>query len=745
MRTGAFWLLLLISGTLQTQTIKGKLFGETAEGREILPGGTVQWIAGNGVAIVNENGVFELQAGGVTDRRIVASFSGFRSDTIAWDGRSYQSITLKPATTHLSGVTVTDRSGAFLSQTSVNKLEVINQKELSKAACCDLAGCFGTTATVQPHTTNIVTNSQELRILGLSGVYNQVLIDGLPMVQGLTYTYGISTYPGPVVENIYVSKGTTSVLQGFESISGQINLDTRHPDKANRLHLNAYVNSFGEKHLNASGASAVGKNQKWHTLLALHSVQPAARTDGNHDGFLDLPLLTRYMAYNKWTYGNEAETGISARFGLRFVNEKRIGGQMEYRGNGDKGSGQVYGQYVTFNQPEAYAKVNYRLSARHALALAASGSLHEQDAWFGTLAYTGKQEMAYINFQHELNWRQHQLKYGVSYRYQEVREDIRFTMPDPAKTFAGPYKTQLRVPGVFAENTFHWADDKVVLITGARMDRHQEEGWYFTPRTMLKYAINDQHTFRASAGTGWRQVNLFSEQPVILTSSRNIVFQEKLRPEEAMNWGVSHTWRFETGITKGTLSADFYQTRFRNQFFPDYDMGPSDIVIRNFDGLSRSNGVQVDALFVFHQQLEVRAAYNYLDVYRHENGAKVVLPFNPRNRLMSAVSFRTSNNKWQADVNAHWFDRMRLPDTQGNPLPYRRPSHSDPYTTVNMQGTFRLNTFEIYAGCENIGNYRQPDPIISAGNPFGPHFDLSSVWGPTRGREFYLGVRYAIK
>ncbi len=737
--------LLLLTGTLHAQTIKGKLFGETGDGREILPGGTVQWITGGTVAGVNENGVYELPASTASDKRIVASFAGYRSDTIVWDGRAYLSITLKRAATDLTGVTVTGRRGAFISGTSVNKLEVINQQELSKAACCDLAGCFGTTASVQPQTTNIVTNSQELRILGLSGVYNQVLIDGLPMIQGLTYTYGISTYPGTVVENIYVSKGTTSVLQGYESISGQINLDTRHPDKANKLHLNAYINSFGEKHLNASGATAIGKNKKWHTLLALHSVQPSARIDGNNDGFLDLPLLTRYMAYNKWKYGNDAEVGLSAQFGLRFVNEQRIGGQKHYQGNGDKGSDQIYGQYVTFNQPEAYAKLNYRLSDRQAIALHTSGSLHQQDAWFGTLAYTGRQEMAYINLQHEVNWSKHLLKYGVSYRYQDVKEDIRFTVPDPSKTYAGKYLTQLRVPGVFAENMFNWADNKVVLITGARMDRHQEEGWYFTPRAMLKYAFHPNHTFRASAGTGWRQVNLFSEQPVILTSSRNIVFTEALRPEEAMNWGVSHTWQFEKGITKGTLSADFYQTRFRNQFFPDYDLDPSKIVIRNFDGVSRSNGVQVDALFVFQQQLEVRAAYNYLDVYRKENGAKVALPFNPRNRLMSAVSYRTRNNKWQADVNAHWFDHMRLPSTAGNPEPYRRPALSNPYTTVNMQGTFRLNTLEFYAGCENIGNYRQPDPIISAKNPFGPYFDLSSVWGPTRGREFYFGIRYSIK
>lgn len=746
MRKGALLPLLLLTGTLNAQIIKGKLFGESDDGKEILPGGTVQWIAGGPAVVVNENGVFELQLNGVTDKRVIAICAGYRTDTISLNDRTYLSITLKKAVAELSGVTVTSRKGALISGAAVVKTEIINQRELSKAACCDLAGCFGTQASVQPQTTNVVTNSQELRILGLSGVYNQVLVDGMPMIQGLTYTYGISTYPGTVVENIYVAKGTTSVLQGFESISGQINLITRHPDKTDRLHLNAYINSFGEKHFNANVATAVGKNKKWHTLLAMHSVQPSSRADGNKDGFLDLPLLTRYMVYNKWKYGNETEQGFNAQIGLRFVNEKRLGGQNGYHENKDKGSGQLYGQYVSFNQPEVYSKLGHRFSAKHAVTLALSGSVHNQDSWFGTLSYTGRQQMAYANLQHEMLWKRHTLKYGLSYRYQELTEDIRFAVPEPAKTYSGNYLTRLRVPGVFAENTFNMADDKVVLIAGVRMDRHQSEGWYVTPRSMLKYAINEHHTFRASAGTGWRQVNLFGEQPAILTSSRNIVFTEALKPEQAMNWGVSHTWSFDIGTaTSGTLSADFFQTRFQNQFFPDYDKDPSKIIIQNFEGVSRSNGLQADAAFTFFKQLEVRAAYNYLDVFRKEGKTKVILPFNPRNRAMSALSYRTANSRWQADVNAHWFDKMRLPDTQANPEPYRRPSSSSPYTTVSAQGTFRLKTLELYAGCENIGNYRQPNAIISADNPFGPYFDLSSVWGPTRGREFYMGIRYSIK
>jgi outer membrane receptor for ferrienterochelin and colicin len=238
---------------------------------------------------------------------------------------------------------------------------------------------------------------------------------------------------------------------------------------------------------------------------------------------------------------------------------------------------------------------------------------------------------------------------------------------------------------------------------------------------------------------------LFSEQANLLVSSRNIVFAEPLKPEAAFNWGVSHTYRFTLGSMVGTLSGDFYSTLFSNQFFPDYDKEPTKVIIRNFTGDSRSNGLQLEASFIFFKQLELRTAYNYLDVYRMENDRKNDIPFNPRNRAMGAASYRTKSNKWQGDINVHWFDAMRLPDTHSNPVAYQRASYSTPYATLNIQATFRWRTLDLYAGCENLTNYRQANPIISADNPFGKYFDLSSVWGPTRGREIYAGVRYSIK
>ncbi|MBX2905842.1 MAG: carboxypeptidase-like regulatory domain-containing protein [Taibaiella sp.] len=743
----AIAMLLLAQTTLcHGQTIKGKLFGEQGGNREILPGGVVHWLGTTRAAIANGNGVFELKDDGITDRRLVAEMMGYETDTISPGAKTYLSIVLQANSKTLDGVVIRDKSGAYISSLSVNKTEVINQHELSKAACCDLAGCFGTQASVQPQTTNVITNAQELRILGLSGVYNQLLFDGLPMLQGVTYTYGVSTYPGTIVDKIYVSKGTASVLQGYESISGQVNLISMQPSRADKLYLNGYMNSFGERHLNANLALPVGKAAKWHTLLAGHMVQPAGRIDRNNDNFMDLPMLTRYMGYNKWTYGNDAEKGFAFQGGIRLVSEKRVGGQMPYDPSRDQGSNTIYGQVVSYTQPEAYAKTSYRFSEAHALALSIAATGHEQRSWFGVTSYNASQQTAYANLQGEMRWhKEHDLKYGLSYRYQQLKEDISFADTLFARTFAGLYTTSLSVPGLFAENTFRWFDDKIVLITGARLDRHQEWGLYLTPRALIKYAPDEKNTTRASAGRGWRQVNLFSEQMNLLISSRNIVIMEKLKPEDAFNWGVSHTYRFSLSNVTGTLSGDFYNTRFFNQVFPDYDSDPTKALISNFGGISVSNGLQAEASFTFYKRLDARVAYNYLDVYRVEQGSKKRLPFNPRHRLMGALSYRTENKKWQADANVHWFDAMRLPDTRSNPAEYVRPLYSVPYYTLNVQGTFRWRAMEVYAGCENVFNYTQPNPIISAANPFGPYFDISSVWGPTRGREFYVGVRYKLK
>ena len=733
-------LTFLVPFSLFGQSIKGKIFGETPSGNEILPGATLTLLGTTQGVVSNEFGVFELTVPNAAEARLVVSFLGFQADTVAVQGRTYFSIYLSPDSKNLEAATiVAKQGGSFISALQGIKVEVINQKELTKAACCDLAGCFETQGTIQAQTTNLLLNSKELRILGLSGTYNQILVDGMPMILGGSFTYGISSIPGTLVDQIFVAKGANSVLQGFESISGQVNvvLKDPKPDKEKVL-LNAYLNSFGEKHLNANFSTTLGKN--WKSLTSLHLVQPAGKRDRDEDTFLDLPLLTRLAIYQKFTLGDEQTAGWSSKIGLRYLDEKRIGGQSNFDAKRDQGSNQVYGQVVQYQQPELYTKTAYRFNPQSKISLIASAFQHQQSAWFGVTQYESKHLNAYANLQYEQLWAQkHDLKFGFSYRHLNLAESIRFSNNDLERTFAGDYLRQERTPGMFAENVFNF--DQFSIIAGARVDHHRQFGWQFVPRLTLRYNAGDATVIRANVGRGLRSVNLFAENISLLISSRDIQFAEKLDLEKAWNTGINLTHTASGENLVATFSTDLYHTRFQNQIFPDYDSDPSLAIIQNFRGTSISNGFQFDAKFVVAKIFEAKFAYNFLDVYRRTGEQKIQLPFNAKHRLMAAFSYEPKNKQWHADVNMHWMGPQRLPDTRSLPQSFQQPEFSRAFSVANVQFTKVWKKLDIYAGCENLFDFRQIRPIINWQNPFGDYFDTAFAWGPTRGRELYVGMR----
>jgi outer membrane receptor for ferrienterochelin and colicins len=735
-----FIVSLLFPLGISAQNILGKV---TNEKKEALIGANVYWLNTTIGVTTGNKGEFEISTQDISVKKLIASYVGHSPDTIEITNQTFVEFRLKESQNLNEVIVQGQRDGVIISDINPIKTEQITQTELGKAACCDLAGCFETQTTVQPQTTNVITNSKELRILGLSGVYNQVLIDGFPMIQGLTYTYGISSIPGTLVDNIYVSKGANSVLQGYESISGQINVETKDPDDTDRLFLNAYINNFFEKHLNANYAF---KHGKWSNLTAVHTVQPANKVDRDNDNFLDLPLLTRYMISNKWKYGNDKDWGFNSQIGLRFFNEQRIGGQTFFNSDIDKGSSSIYGQSVNTNQPEIWAKTGYRLNDKHNIVLFTSAFHQQQDSYFGTVKYNARQSNFYGNIQYELNYARHNLKTGISYRHLNLNEEIAFTDTFLLRTYAGNYQRLENIPGLFAENTMRFFDDKLTWIAGVRGDYHNQFGFQFTPRTLLKYDLAPKTIVRANIGTGWRTVNLFSENIGLLVSSRDIVFAEQLQPEKALNYGINLTQKFETpdNNLSGYFSADYYRTDFQNQIFPDYDTDPTKAIIQNFTGTSISNGFQAELYLNFYKRFELKTGYNYLDVYREIGETKQLLPFNPMHKLLGTFSYKPLSNKYHFDVNVHWYGEQRLPDTQSNPIEFQRPDFSKPYTIVNAQFTYSFKKVEVYAGCENIFDFRQEQPIVSWQDPFSPYFDTSSVWGPTRGREFYVGLRVRI-
>lgn len=715
----------------------------TNDKNEPLIGATVHWI-GTAVGVATGNhGEFQISSEAILNKKLIARYVGYAPDTLTITNQSFVEFRLTETNALGEVIVEGQRDGVIISDSNPIKTEQITQTELGKSACCDLAGCFETQTTVQPQTTNVITNSKELRILGLSGVYTQVLIDGFPMIQGLSYTYGISSIPGTLVDNIYVSKGANSVLQGFESIGGQINVETKDPDKTERLLLNAYMNNFLEKHVNANYAFKKGK---WSNLTAFHTVQPANKIDRDNDNFLDLPLLTRYMISNKWKYGNENNPGWSSQIGVRFFNEQRIGGQTSFNPESDKGSNSVYGQSVNINQPEFWTKTSYRINEKHNIVLFASAFHQQQNSFFGTVKYKAQQTNFYGNLQYELTYAKHELKTGISYRHLKLNEDVAFTESLLARTYAGNYQRLENIPGLFAENTLRFFQNKLTWIAGVRGDNHNQFGFHFTPRTLLKYDIAPKTIVRANLGTGWRTVNLFSENIGLLVSSRDIIFSEQLQPEKAVNFGFNLTQKFETknNNLSGYFSADYYRTEFQNQIFPDYDSDPTKAIIQNFRGRSVSNGFQAELYLKIYKRFELKTGYNFLDVYREIGDTKQLLPFNPRHKFLTTFSYKPLSNKFHFDMNIHWYGEQRLPDTRSNPIEFQRPDFSKPYTIVNAQFTYKFKKFEVYAGCENVFDFRQQQPIISWQDPFSPYFDTSSVWGPTRGREIYVGLRFKL-
>lgn len=724
----------------QAPSVSGFIFN--SEG-EPLAGASVHWLGTSSGQLADSTGYYELPAEG-TANQLVASYVGYRADTMACSPPQRLDFQLQP----LLGETVLvegRRAGIIIKDAAMAKTEQITQTELAKSACCDLAGCFETQATVQAQTTNVVTNAKSLRVLGLSGVYNQVLIDGLPMVQGLSYTYGISSIPGTLVDNIYIAKGANSVLQGYESMSGQINVTTKVPDDTERLLLNAYVNSFQERHFNANYAFQKGK---WSNLTAAHIVRPAERFDRDKDGFLDLPLLSRYSIFNKWKYGQAEAEGWSSSISVRYLDEQRTGGQTGFEPEQHEGGTDVYGQTVHIRQADASAKAGYRFNSRHNIAFMASAFQQQQDAFFGNTAYEAEQLSAYANVQYELNYKTHELKAGLSYRYLNLEEDLAFTDGDPRlqRSYAGNYLREEQIPGVFAEHNSRFFDGKLSWTVGLRHDWHNEFGSIFTPRSMLKYDLMPRSVLRASIGKGWRTVNLFSENIGMLASSRDIIIDEQgLAPEQAINYGLNLTHKFEEEIATGYFSVDYYRTTFQNQVFPDYDQGPSFILVQNFRGPAISNSFQAELYAELGKRWAAKLGYTYLDVYRKLEGDRQVLPFNPKHRFLATLNYEPLSKAFQVDANLHLFGKQRLPTTSQNPASLQRPDFSQAFALLNAQFTYRFSpAFEAYAGGENLLDFRQLQPIIGSNDPFGPYFDTSSAWGPTRGRELYLGLRFRL-
>ncbi|MBN1447654.1 MAG: TonB-dependent receptor [Bacteroidetes bacterium] len=734
-----FITLTVLPSVTAGQDLRGVVRGVDHDTIEPLAGAHVYWLHTKQGVITDASGRFFLHGEGITDRRIVVSHIAYESQTIDAGSRKDIDVTLTSLHQHETDeVEISAQAPDTYVAPMVQKTEVITAEELEHAACCDLSGCFGTTSSVQPEAVDIVTDVRQLSMLGLDGVYTQVLVDNTPhLISGLNSHLGVSFIPGPFIDRITVSKGANSVLQGSESFSGLINVLMHESDENKPLFFNAFTNSFLEQQYNAYVMRASGH---WSGMLAAQGIRRGVRVDRNGDGFLDAPLTDRFSALLKWKYDGEDE-GIISRSGIKYTWEDRLGGQEPYERDQHLGGTGFYGQLMQNRRIELYDKTEFAVGEDQAIIVHAAASLHTQDAWYGTTRYEAEERSAYLDFAYAVPWQEDQkLTIGASYRFSELDELIGLGSNPHDKTYSGSYAFDESVPGVYAENTSHFLDDALTVVAGLRADVHRDHGTIITPRSFARYNLDEMTTLRASVGTAFRVARPFAEHPAVLASWRDVRLPETLDGERALNYGVNLTRFYDAGLFSGTFALDLYRTEFSRQVIAEYDDHPSAILFRNLDGSSASDNILAEVTADL-SWLSTRFSYTYADVYEMRGGERRTLPFVAKHRVLSVLTARSSDDAWQGTVTFEWRGAQRLPETAAYPEEFRLQSQSDPYTLLHLHVQRSWESFDLYAGMENVLDFRQDNPIINAANPFDRYFEPGFSWGPVKGREAYAGIR----
>lgn len=719
-----------------SQTIRGFVYESIDNTERPVSGATVRWLGAEIRAESKTDGTFQIeQYAGI--QKLIVQHSHFDTDTV-----EVTSLPVRISLTRIHQVKGVDISAArpstYFAPTD-QKTEVITAKELEKAACCDLSTCFSTNSSVQPEVTDVITDTRELQMLGLSGIYTQVLVDNVPgLIHGLNQSYGVSFIPGPMIDRIFVVKGASSVLQGYESISGLVNVLLKDGFDSDRLYLNAYMNSFLEKQVNLAFAQAFGT---WSTYFFGHSVQQARRIDLDGNSFLDVPRITRYSFLNKWSYLNE-DAGRRMQFTFKATDEERQGGQFDYTPSLHRGSTSVYGQTIHNRRYEFLNKSEFIFEDVGRLSIHASASYHEQDAVYGATQYDAAQRGVLFDAHYAFEpFEEHTLILGAAYRMLKLEEEITLLQNPLSKTYNGMYASDESIPAVYAEEKMRLFDNQLTLIGGLRFDFHNEHGTVTTPRIFAKYELDAETSIRTTFGAGFHVPHIFSENTFVLSSSRNVIIRAPIEPERAMNYGGSLLRLFSMGELEGSLSIDVFHTQFRNQVVADYDQHVDQIVFENLDDASGSNNLLVELKVKPTHALDTKIAYTFSDVYEKRNGGRKELPFNSRHRFSTALSIAPEDSRWIFSATAEWHGSQRLPDAGLYPVEFRWDNYSKDFLIMNVQATHRWNYFEVYAGIENLFNYTQPNPIINARQPFAQYFEPNFTWGPVKGREIYAGLR----
>lgn len=717
--------LLMAQGQLE-----GKILD--TDGETGLPGASVYWAGTTTGTSTNAAGYFGLRKTRSTNLLII-SFIGYRTDTIEVPGsETYIEHTLT-AGADAGEVTVMGRQpGTHISRMEPMLTINIAQEEFKKAACCNLSESFETNASVDVNYSDAVTGAKQIQLLGLAGTYVQLMTENYPALYGLASAYGLNYIPGPWMESIQVSKGPASVRNGYEAITGQINVEFKKPATSEKIFINGFLNDAYRRELNLNSSAVF--NEKLSTMIMAHAAANDRLTDHNGDGFRDEPNARQYHLFNRWDYMTDVFT---FRTGVRVLQEERISGQVTYNAALPDTWSDGYGIKIKTTRAEAFSKVGVVFPADRSMTLGwiQNASLHEQEASFGYTGYDGSQKSYYSTLLYQ--WApllsKHTIDAGVSYKYDLFGEFLN----------GNPVGREENVPGAFLQYTYN-DTSLITVLAGIRADRHNLYGTFITPRVHLRFSPGEKTTIRASTGKGFRTTNVLAENQYLLASSRSMVIATDLREEEALTSGISIT-RYETVAgNELRLSAEYFRTDFRNQVVVDLDASVDEVRFYNLVGKSFSNVVQLEASYRPVPGLDLLAAWRWMDVRTTIDGQLREKPLTSRYRGLFTASYLGRLRKWQYDYTLQVNGPGRIPSTAGNPAEHRLAESFRAYTITNAQITRFFKNFELYIGGENLFNFTQPHPIISAGNPFGDHFDGSLVWGPVMGRKIYTGFRFLI-
>lgn len=724
---------LFCAFNLQAQTISGEV--RFADTKAIAPGVAVVWQGTTKGTYTDAEGKFSIEK---PKEANMLSFSFIGTETLIKqiDNNSYLKIELKPNAEIMDEVIVgARRNSAGMSMLTPNSVQQISGKELARAACCNLSESFETNASVDVNYADAVSGVKQIQLLGLSGKYSQLTMNNVPILRGAESAFGLEYLPGTWINSIQVSKGTAAVKNGYESITGQINIDIKEPMADERMFFNTYGNQDGKVELNFGYVADI--NEKLSTSIMAHGNKNFRKLDMNDDGFLDKPMSDMLVLMNQWNYNSNV---WESKSGFTYLNDQRKGGQTSFNHNKTVNEqADKYGINIDVTKFNAFTKNGFILN-REATSIGTilSYNYFDRNSFYGQNIFNVTQQNLYANFIYASYIKDTRHMYNVGSSFNYDKNDATFNQnPD----YSGYDEN---VIGAFGEYTY-MPNESFTLLLGARYDYSSLYNGFFTPRLHAKYSFGEVSSWRASIGKGYRTPDAISENSKYLASSKQFIFDtNEFKQEEAWNFGFSSVNKFNVNSRPWNLYLEYYHTNFINQLVVDMEQNSHEVHFYNLDGKSYSNIFQVETNYEIFNRFIFTAAYRYNDVKTTFNGELKEAPFTNKYKGLLSANYSTNLNKWQFDFTVQFNGDQRLSPTDGNLATNQRQEYSDSYIVMLAQITKNYRNWSFYVGSENLNDFTQKDAIIAPESPFSQDFDASRIWAPIYGRMFYAGIKYNI-